>query len=483
MTMTPERGGIPSGAIQKFLAQMEADGLSPHAVLIARGNDILFEKYYAPFHADYLHREYSDTKSFVAIAVGFAAQDGLLELDDPIGKYFPKECENIPDPRMGQQTIRQMLMMSTPKKECYWFLERSPDRVADYFSKSSVAAPFGSAFQYDSQGSFVMCAMIERLTGKTMVEYLREKLLDKLGCGEMRILQAPGGHSWGDSALLARPRDVMKVVRFLMDGGKIGEEQVLDAQFVKEATSKLIDTKDRLPFSSFGYGYQIWRTYENSFFFNGMGCQFAVASPDKDLIFIINSDNQGIDGAGEAVVGSFFKIVYPEVGDPLPDDPAAQAALQKYADSLVLACEKGEKHAAIEEAIDGKTYVLDDNEMGIKWVRISFAKDAGVLEYENAQGEKSLPFGLCRNAFGVFPEEGYSRDVGSQFARGNYYKMAASAAWKKDNELLINVQVIDEYFGRLWMTFTFEGESVHVHMFKNAEDFFTTYMGDADGRC
>ena len=85
---TPEHGGIHSSHIKEWIEGIEAAKLSTHDIIIARGNEILFENYRAPFHPDYLHRMYSVTKSFVAIAIGFALQDGLLELDDPIGKYF-----------------------------------------------------------------------------------------------------------------------------------------------------------------------------------------------------------------------------------------------------------------------------------------------------------------------------------------------------------------------------------------------------------
>ena len=118
---TPERTGIHSSHIKEWIQGIEAAKLSTHNIIIARGNEILFENYRPPFHADLTHRMYSVTKSFVAIAVGFAMQDGLLGLDDPIGKYFPSELEGNPDPNMGAQTIRQMLMVGTLKKGRSWF--------------------------------------------------------------------------------------------------------------------------------------------------------------------------------------------------------------------------------------------------------------------------------------------------------------------------------------------------------------------------
>lgn len=120
--------------------------------------------------------------------------------------------------------------------------------------------------------------------------------------------------------------------------------------------------------------------------------------------------------------------------------------------------------------------------MGIKDLKFTFSQNRGILEYENAQGSKLLTFGLCENCFTIFPEEGYSREVGSAYQVGNYYKCASSAAWKTKTQLIVNVQAIDEYFGRLWMIFDFEDDNINVEMRKSAEDFFDTYNGTATGK-
>ena len=94
---TPEKAGIPSENIAKFIDILEEKQLSTHDLILSRGNEIFFEKYWEPFGPDFLHRMYSVSKSFVSIAIGFLEQDGKINLDDPIYKYFPDEFENQPD--------------------------------------------------------------------------------------------------------------------------------------------------------------------------------------------------------------------------------------------------------------------------------------------------------------------------------------------------------------------------------------------------
>ena len=483
-TITPEAGGIPSSAVENYLKMLDEARLSTHEIIIARGDNILFEKYYPPFTKDFLHREYSQTKSLVAIAVGFALGDGLLSLDDKIGKFFPDETKDIPDPRMAEQTVRQMLMMSTPKSGRYWFSERSDDRVRNYFETTKVAAPLGSCFQYDSTGSFILCAMVERLTGKKFIEYLREKLFDRIGVSKgIKCLDCPGGHSWGDSAALATAEDMLRICRFMLDGGKADGEQLIDPNFVSDAVSSIISNRNDGEPSSYctqGYGYLIWKLYGEGFFFNGMGCQLSLAIPEKDIILIYNGDNQGIDTAKETIIDGFYEFIVKSAGDALPEDKKALTSLKEYSDTLKLMAARGEKYSRIEADVGDKQYILLENPMGISSMKLNFGETIE-LSYKNAQGDKLLRLGRCENIFGLFPEEGYSREIGSVSCPENYYRSASSAAWQDENTLLIDVQVIDEYFGRLWITLHFDGNKIFVEMKKVAEDFFTTYQGNAIG--
>lgn len=210
---TPEKEGIRSERIREFIEILEDAYLPMHDVIIMRHGKIVFEKYWAPFHKEELHRMYSVTKSFVSLAIGFLEQDGLVDLDAPISRYFPEEVKNQKDKNMHDQTVRHMLMMSTAKPTQDWFTARPEDRVQFYFDNSiTESRPSGTIFNYDSAGSFVMGSLVERITGKTLMAYLREKFLDRIGFSkEAYMLKCPGGHSWSDSALICKPTDLLKV--------------------------------------------------------------------------------------------------------------------------------------------------------------------------------------------------------------------------------------------------------------------------------
>lgn len=487
---TPEQVGICSENIQKYIENLEKNNLAMHNIIMARGNEIFFEKYWEPFHQDFLHRLYSASKSFVSLAIGFLEQDGLINLDDKISIYFPEEAALQPDKNMRNQTIRHMLMMSTAKIPQNWFSARTDDRVRFYFENTNKSSrPSGTIYYYDSTGSFILGALVERITGQNFMEYLREKLFRKIGVSEsICCLKCPGGHSWTDSAVICKPLDLLLVARFVLNYGKWNGEQILNERYLHQATTKQIDN-NHLGLNNFdtqGYGYQFWMTYQNSFYFSGMGSQFAVCVPGKDLILICNGDNQGKDSAASVIFDKFFELIVEpaedmQQGEKLPENIKAQENLKAYVKDLKLLAAKGETHTPCEAMINGVTYTMNENPMGISKIRFTFEGDKGCFAYTNAQGDKEIQFGMGYNEFSLFPQEGYSSEVGSEYAPGNYYKCAASAAWVEENKLRIMVQIIDRYFGNLSITLGFQENKVGVYMQKHAEDFLDEYKGYAHG--
>lgn len=490
--VTPESVGVKSEDIKKYVETLENANLSTHSIIMMRHGKVFYEAYWKPFDENFLHRMYSVSKSFVALAIGFLEQDGIISLDDKIVDCLDCEIVKNANDKIKTQTIKNMLMMSTGKPlfPWNWFETKAPDRVKAYFDTSDQNPHMqripGCIFEYDSWGSFVLGALVEKKTGKKLMDYLREKMFDKIGVSkEAYCLECPGGNAWGDSAVLCTALDLAKVVNFTMNMGNHNGEQILNEKFVKDATSNLINTNSGdFTVGSYGYGYLIWRTRENSFFFNGMGCQFGIAIPDKDMVFVINSDNQGIPNAKSSIIDAFYETVVHNVQDvAVEENEEAHKVLLDFSDNLKLFSLKNSSEENVASKINGKTFVLSENPMGIKDIKFTFTDKEGVCEYTNAQGKKELKFGIGENVFGKFPQEGYSDLVGGVEAPGNYYDCAASGVWTGATQLAVAVQVIDKYLGRLYMRFAFPDENtITVEMNKVAENFMNEYQGYAEGK-
>ena len=338
-TITPEQAGISSDKVLEFIKVLEEYKLNNHCILMARGNDIFAETYYAPFDADFKHRMYSISKSFTAIAVGFAEQDGLLSLDDKFMKYFPEYRNEKTDALYEETTIRDLLTMRSSlagKNPDWWAKE---DRPKAYFDLSSNKVP-GTNFWYDSAGSMLLACIVEKLTGKPFMEYLKEKVLLDIGFSkDAYCLKAPGGHSHSDSGVMCTGRELLAFARFVMNLGMWNGKRYLNEEFMRAAVSKQTDnavTGKITAYGDQGYGYLIWKTRRDGFAFVGMADQFAICDPATDFIFIITSENKDSQDASRMLIfHELYKTIIENLGEPLPENKEVYGQLKKYMDSLL----------------------------------------------------------------------------------------------------------------------------------------------------
>ncbi|MBQ8351390.1 MAG: serine hydrolase [Clostridia bacterium] len=486
-TITPEQAGIPSRKVEQFIRALERHGLVMHSLLLARGDSLFTECYWAPFHQEFCHRMYSETKSYVGIAIGLLAEEGKLTLDDAIASHFPEKLERELPPELAQQTIRHMLTMETACRTPVWFYTKDPDRTHEYLNATTMLRDPGTMWEYDSPGSQVLSSLVEKLSGKTLFDYLNEKIFSHLGSFRTAtILKTPNGDSWGDSALVCTPRDMLSFGRLLAKGGVHEGKQLIPADYVKAATAKQVSnhTYGFSDYHSQGYGYQIWHTRGDGFAFFGMGGQYTIYRPDLDITLVCTGDNQGFAGAVPLLFALFEELILEEAGSPLPANEAAQASLAAFAASRTLAVADGIAHTKTVEEIDGVTYTCAENPCGIKKFSFRFAGKQGLLAYENEQGEKELPFGLCENLFGKFPQYGYSDSHGGcKTENGFLYDCATSAGWVEERKLLLRAQVIDRYFGNLTIIAYFGTDgTATLQLEKHAEAFMDEYRGTVRGR-
>jgi len=367
---------------------------------------------------------------------------------------------------------------STPS----WFRHSDPDRTHLYFSTQTADHPAGLTFDYDSPGSQVLTALAEKLAGMPLFDFLNQRIFRHLGTFRTAtILKVKNGDSWGDSALLCTSRDMASFARFVMNYGTWNGRRLMNEAYLRSATTAQVDS-DRIGFHDIytdGYGYQIW-IVPNGFSFNGMGCQLTFCIPEKDFIFVCTADNQGYASAKSLIATALYEEILENMQDaPLPEDPEGCRACLELESKLDLVSLEGGAAETMAQTVQGKTYICRENPAGIREFSLSFPDaHTGVLRYVNAQGEKHLTFGLGKNAFGKFPQQGYSTSHGGLPDTDGYlYDCAASGVWSEPGKLKIKVQIIDRYLGNVLFSFSFRDDVAHLTMVKTAEDFLEEYQG------
>ena len=480
---TPEREGLSSRAIYRYVKAFVDDNLAMHDVLILRHGKLIYEGYFRPQDETFQHRLYSCSKSFVSVAIGCLEQQGLLSLDDPIVRYFPeKMAGRTVDEYLRETTIRDLLRMASPYTRGGSY-DGYMDAWEESFFTDEVSHVPGTAYSYCTTGTTILCYIIRKITGRDFLDVLRPAF-DAIGVGEdIFCVESPEGVQWGGSGVCATPRDFAKFANLCMHYGNHEGRQLLPEKYMREATSRQIDNFLYAGDNEqcYGYGYQFWMTRQGGFLFNGMGGQYALCLPKEDMVVVTNGYEE-LTHASRVfdALGGVFRELVPGLSDgPLPEDPEGAAQLGALTDSLELPHVKGESDSPTARQVSGKTYYMRKNHMNLKTVRLDFQGDEGVLTYEKDSGTYQLRFGLNHNVEQEFPEIYSGRRIRTPAEKG--YRTFVSGAWTMPDTLMLLTQVVDVHLAQARLAVCFKDDTITLHGLKHAEWFMDDYQGFASG--
>ena len=476
-TTTPEAAGSPCGCITKLINRLRKQQIPMHSLLLMRHDKLLFEGYYAPCTADTLHRMFSISKSFTSIAVELLAEEGKLSLDDPIVKHFPEKLPEHVHPWIASMTIRDMLMMRSCHASTTYKINMTSDWVESYFT-TPPTHPAGTLFHYDTSAPHTLCALVEKMTGMNMLDYLKKKLAP-LGFSEQSyMIKDPFGVSMGGSGLVAFPMDMLKFGYFLAHKGNVCGQQLLSASYIDMAVSNLSETcvTAPLPSEAQGYGMQFWRGEKNNYVCYGMGGQFIIVFPDYDLICVTTADTQSIGGGNQQIYDALYEELLPYIQEhPLSENPDETKLLAHTLSSLRI---EPLTSAALSEdvlqkihKINGKTFHVRTENSEFESFTVQFDKidvlsdgiSNGSLSFVYKHKPYSVAFGMGHMQTGSFPI--YNQQY------------AASGAWLSDGTLYVKAHIIDAYVGCVQFQLSFRENDLTVFMRKKEESLFHEFDG------
>lgn len=471
---SPEALGIPSEAILKFLKEMQECQFPLHSYIVMRHGVVAAEGYVDPFGADKKHRMYSVSKSFTSVAIGMLLTEGRLTLHDRVADYFPEYLPEHPSPYTLRATIRDLLRMATPNEENSYNWD-DPDFVRTFFDNKKPKHEPGTVFHYDTAGTTTLCAIVEKITGMPILDYMRP-LLDELGISkDIWCIQTPEGRSWTGSGIMCTSRDLLRFGQFCLQRGEWEGRQLVDRQYMTEATTKQIDiTVAHSGYVRDGYGYQFWMLKDGGFACCGMGCQFAFMMPRQDAVMVITADTQGMDNAEDAIKRAFYGIVDSMGEGPLPENPEAEAELKAFTAAMTLPLPLGAPASPAAAQITGNTYDFDENLFGFKWMRVDADEEKLTLTYEKPSGVHSFSLGMGKWLEIVFPDAYAGKNIA---VMDTHYRCRTAAVWADDHTLIGKVFSVDDYLGCIKLQLTFKGDTLTIFWTKYAENFFGDYRG------
>lgn len=385
----PESQGVSSAAINTFIDAIEAArGIELHSLMILRHDAVIAEGWWAPYTPDRLHLLYSLSKSFTSTAAGLAQAEGLLSLDDKVVDIFGEHADAVVDERSRELTLRQLIRMATGHREdalprAY---QNSPDDLVRGFLSVPLDEDPGSIFCYNNAATFVVGAAVQKVAGVNLVKNLTPRLFEPLGIHSFYWQTDTQGRNLGFSGLHLTTESIARFGRLLINGGRIGDRQLLDPEWLAQATSYQTDNSSQEnPDWSQGYGYQFWMA---RYGYRGDGAygQFCVVLPDQDALVIATGASHDMQG----ILDRVWDILLPAFGDqPLPADPGAQAVLHDRLANLALTPVGAEGWAP--EPIPEPTISPDQNRDPVRVIKAEADDDTVLLVLDHGNQAVGAP--------------------------------------------------------------------------------------------
>ncbi|MFF1302028.1 serine hydrolase domain-containing protein [Streptomyces sp. NPDC058307] len=329
-TSTPAAQGVDAAGIQAFLDAFEAEPhLDPHSFMLLRHGQVVASGWWAPYAPDRPQLLYSLSKSFTATAAGFAVAEGLIRLDDPVISYFPEFEADVTDPRSRAMLVRHVASMASGHVEETLDRARAQDReelVRGFLLVPPDKDP-GTVFAYNQPATYTLAAIVQRVTGQKLTEYLRPRLFEPLGIGEVAWIADRRGRELGFSGLHATTDAIARLGLLYLRGGVWEGERLLPESWVAEATRVQI-AHEAPPVGGWadwqqGYGFQFWMA-RHGYRGDGAYGQFCVVLPEQDAVLAITSETEDM----QKVLDLVWEHLLPAFGaGPLPGGGAADAAL------------------------------------------------------------------------------------------------------------------------------------------------------------
>lgn len=308
--------------MQEIAGREDIVGVS---ITIGQADSISFTKGYGlvdrelrvktqPYHR---FRIYSLSKHITAIAAAKLAEDGVLDLDQPISTYIP-----FVDRQLAPITTRQLIGHISGIRS---YEEGEWQRVSDglcvspfesilSFEGDSLLFAPGEDYAYTSFGYVLLSAVIEKVTKKPFMAYLSEEILQPLGITRIRLddaeqvdyLAAKSYEYWkgtmynaryannsckfGGGGLLASTLDIVAF-----------NQQLLNGSLVSAETLQMIYTSMKLKDGSetkYGFGLQFdvdekGRTFAWHSGRSRGGRNALVIYPEQKLIVCISANTNG----------------------------------------------------------------------------------------------------------------------------------------------------------------------------------------------
>lgn len=432
---TPESQGVKSQEILNLFTSLQEKDMEIHGLMILRHDKVIAEHWCEPYCAELPHSMYSSTKTFTATIIGFAVQEGLLNINDRVMDFFPDLLPETIPAGLEKLTVFHLLSMSAGHADSR-YAGSGLEQVASFLRKEFAYEP-GTHFEYNVTCSHMLSCILTKVTGISIYDYAKPRLFDPLGIDVELWEMDDDGHNMGNGGLHLRTSDLAKLGTFLKNGGKWDGVQLLNQEWIDEMTTpQIMQRPDRtdeenatLDDTGCGYGYQTWMGRHHSYRAIGASNQVVIVFPDEDMVVTAHSAIRSETDFNNIV----YALVETVSDSALPEsDIDLNAELEQFKIQVPIALSDTKPMTNCTRIIP-----LEENTYGIKTIRLRFDMNGDMqLTFESASSVNNINFGYNSWKYGSTDRTNpNSRSVYPNTMNVTPYTTAGICSWDSETQL------------------------------------------------
>jgi CubicO group peptidase (beta-lactamase class C family) len=279
--------------MKEFVEALATQVETIHSVMVVRHGHVISEVWWDPHSAETPHVLHSLSKSFTSTAVGLACAEGKLDIDDKVISFFPDDLPEHPSDNLEAMRVRDLLTMSTGHEREPRPTDMESGSWIKFFLAADVPREPGTHFVYNSPATYMLSAIVQKVTGSTVLDYLGPRLFEPLGITNPRWGTSPEGVTFGGWGLWLCTEDVAKFGQLMLQKGRWNGEQLVPADWIQQATCKQVSNgTDPDSDWSQGYGFQFWQCRQNAYRGDGANGQFCIVIPEHDIVVAMTAETK-----------------------------------------------------------------------------------------------------------------------------------------------------------------------------------------------
>ena len=453
---SPERTGLSTERLLTMVKRLSAShDANVHSLcLLSEGKEI-FSAAAPGYSVDMPHATFSMCKTVTGLAVGLLVDDGLLSLTDKVYRFFPEEKPLLLSLRTRAITVEHLLSMQSGVS----FSEPGAvvaDNWIHSFLSSAVRFTPGKKFAYNSMNSYMLAAIVTRVTGRSLTDFLNERLFHPLGVRNVYWEKSPEGIEKGGWGLYISSRTMARLGQLFLDGGVKDGKRLISEAWLKTMTEKHASVPDAI--GKYDYGYHLWVHKEDeSYLFNGMLGQNVRVDPKNKTVLAITAGDTCLFQTAHSLLAGEWALGGTEKGTGHLASPLSRLRLRHIEknfgkEGAWLSYEKNREEKALEDAFSDynlySEHSVSANNAGLLPMLVR------LVQNNHAGGIRAVT--LCRDGEDIlltFSERDESYTVragharlceGILSARGERYRVACGYHFSRDEGRtpILKIQII-----------------------------------------